>query len=378
MSLTMKPFMQGINKQKSGKMKDSLKLNEKCMFRKNGHPVIISGPCSAESEEQVMDTARQLKQLGVGFFRAGIWKPRTRPDTFEGLGSVALPWLQRVKEETGMMTAVEVANMWHIKEALRHKIDILWIGARTTANPFAVQEIADSLRGLDITVFVKNPVNPDLELWIGALERINNSGIRKLVAVHRGFSHYGDSPYRNIPQWEIPIELKRRFPNLPIITDPSHICGNRELLFPVSQTAMDLDFDGLFIESHRSPDDALSDSMQQITPERLGELLAGLIYRNPDVRTASQAEGLESFRRQIDQWDDELLRVLRNRMSISEKIGEYKKRENITILQTNRWSEILDDRMSKGRALGLTDQFITQLFKHIHQESINFQNKVMN
>ncbi len=359
-------------------MNNNLNISEKCLFRKNGHPVIISGPCSAETEDQVLATARQLKEIGVSFFRAGIWKPRTRPGTFEGLGSVALPWLKKVKEETGMMTAVEVANMWHIKEALRHGIDILWLGARTTANPFAVQEIADSLRGLDVTVFVKNPVNPDLELWIGALERINKAGIRKLVAVHRGFSHYGESPYRNMPQWEIPIELKRRYPNLPLINDPSHICGNRELLFSVAQTAMDLDFDGLFIESHIDPSSALSDSLQQVTPSRLDEILKGLIYRDPDIKTASQIEGLENLRRQIDQWDNELLRVIRNRMAISEQIGEYKKRENITILQTGRWSEILEDRLTRGKELGLSEKFIIQVFKEIHQESINFQNKVMN
>lgn len=359
-------------------MNEILKLSNHGLLSKNNRPLIISGPCSAETEKQVLDTAVGLAAAGIKIFRAGIWKPRTRPDTFEGMGSVALPWLRRVKEETGMMTATEVANVWHVRESLKHGVDILWIGARTTANPFAVQDIADAVRGLDIPVFVKNPVNPDIELWIGALERLNKAGIGKLLAVHRGFSNYGESPYRNLPQWEIPIELKRRIPELPIITDPSHICGNRELLFNVSQTAMDLDFDGLFIESHVDPDSALSDKNQQVTPEQLSLLLERLILRNPDIGLSRQNETIEELRRQIDQWDDELLRILRSRMSISEKIGEYKKKENITILQTNRWSEILETRLRKAAKIGLSDQFIIQIFKQIHQESINFQNRVMN
>lgn len=359
-------------------MTDKLNLKANGLFGKDNKPLLISGPCSAESENQVMDTAYKLADIGVKIFRAGLWKPRTRPDSFEGMGSAALPWLKRVKDETGMLIAVEVANIWHIKEALNHGVDILWIGARTTANPFAVQEIADGLRGLDIPVFVKNPVNPDIELWIGAFERLNKAGIKKLAAIHRGFSYYGESPYRNIPQWEIPVELKRRIPGLPVINDPSHICGNRELLFSVSQTAMDLDFDGLFIESHHKPEDALSDKNQQITPDELNSLISALIYRQAEVDDVRQLEGLQEFRRQIDQWDAELIRVLGNRMSISEMIGKYKKKENITILQTGRWSEILEDRLKAGRKLKLSDQFITQLFKQIHQESIAFQNKVMN
>ncbi len=359
-------------------MKDKLDLKENGLFGKDKKPLVISGPCSAESEEQVLETARDLAGMGIKIFRAGIWKPRTRPGTFEGMGSVALPWMKRVKEETGMLTATEVANVWHVKEALNHSIDILWIGARTVANPFAVQELADSLRGLDIPVFIKNPVNPDIELWIGALERMNKAGIKKLAAIHRGFSNYGISPYRNMPQWEIPVELKRRIPGLPIITDPSHICGNRELLFSISQIAMDLDFDGLFIESHHMPENALSDKNQQITPGQLDQLLSSLICRKSEIDDTIHMEELAEFRRQIDQWDEELIRVLGNRMSISEKIGNYKKKENITILQTGRWSEILEDRLKKAREKGLSEGFITQVFKHVHQESISFQNRVMN
>ena len=359
-------------------MSDDLTVDNGSLCCHKDRPLLISGPCSAESEEQVVETARALADVGIKIFRAGIWKPRTRPDTFEGMGSVALPWLKKAKEETGMLTATEVANVWHVKEALKHDVDILWIGARTTANPFAVQELADSLRGYNIPVFVKNPINPDIELWIGALQRLNKVGIKSLVAVHRGFSHYGDSSYRNPPQWEIPIELKRRIPDIPIITDPSHICGSKDLLFNVSQTAMDLDFDGLFIESHINPSKALSDKDQQLTPTELAELLDRLILRNHDVESSKQLEGLEGLRRQIDQWDAELLRVLRSRMAISEQIGTYKKKENITILQTNRWSEILDDRLNQARQLGLGEQFVTKVFKQIHQESINFQNRVMN
>lgn len=359
-------------------MSDELTVDNADLCCHKERPLLISGPCSAESEEQVIETARALAEIGINIFRSGIWKPRTRPDQFEGMGSVALPWLKRVKEETGMMTATEVANVWHVKEAINHGVDILWIGARTTANPFAVQEIADALRGYNIPVFVKNPINPDIELWIGALQRLNKVGINSLVAIHRGFSYFGDSSYRNPPQWEIPIELKRRIPEIPIITDPSHICGSKDLLFNVSQTAMDLDFDGLFIESHINPDKALSDKDQQLTPSALKKLLDRLILRNPDVKTSKQIESLDGLRRQIDQWDEELLRVLRSRMAISEQIGSYKKKENITILQTNRWSEILEDRLNKAKDLGLSEEFVIKVFKQIHQESINFQNKVMN
>jgi chorismate mutase len=359
-------------------MSEKLKLVRPVLSKTNERPIIISGPCSAESEEQVLSTARELAAMGIGVFRAGIWKPRTRPNSFEGMGSAALPWLQKVKEETGMLTTTEVANVWHVKECLRHGIDILWIGARTSANPFIMQEIADSLRGLDVIVFVKNPVNPDIDLWIGALERLNKAGITKLAAVHRGFSVYGQNDFRNPPMWEIPIELKTRIPDLPIITDPSHICGKRETLFGVAQRAMDLNFDGLFIESHINPEVALSDKNQQITPAELKNLLSRLIVRNTDPVGEAQIENLEGLRRQIDQWDDEILRTIGSRMKISEQIGRYKKEQSITILQPNRWNEIIEDRLKKGLEQGLSEEFIIKLFKEIHQESISRQTKVMN
>ena len=342
-------------------------------------PLFISGPCSAETEEQVMETGHRVAELGIPVYRAGIWKPRTRPGNFEGLGAVALPWLRKLKEETGLLIATEVANAYHIKEALDHGVDILWIGARTTANPFAVQELADYLGGKDIPVFVKNPVNPDIDLWVGALERMNKAGMKKLMAIHRGFSHYGQSPYRNKPHWEIPIELKRRFPNLPIIVDPSHICGRRDLLKEVCQKAADLDFDGLFIESHINPDTALSDRNQQVKPEQLKEILDSLIWREPDISGMNGLKhDLELMRLKIDQIDDEMLQIFKNRMDVVGKIGEFKKRNKVTILQTNRWSEILLERKELGKSLGLSEDFISTIFKAIHQESINKQTVIMN
>ena len=341
-------------------------------------PLFISGPCSAETEEQVMETGHRVAELGIPVYRAGIWKPRTRPGNFEGLGAVALPWLRKLKEETGLLIATEVANAYHIKEALDHGVDILWIGARTTANPFAVQELADYLGGKDVPVFVKNPINPDIDLWVGALERMNKAGLKKLMAIHRGFSHYGQSPYRNKPQWEIPIELKRRFPNLPIVVDPSHICGRRELLKEVCQKAADLNFDGLFIESHINPESALSDRAQQVTPEQLKEILDSLIWRDPDVVENGLVHDLELLRLKINRLDDEILHVFRNRMDVVEKIGEFKKENKVTILQTTRWSEILKERVELGEKLGLSEDFISNIFKAIHQESINKQTVIMN
>lgn len=359
-------------------MEVKLKLEKlNFMGSREERPFLVSGPCSAESEKQVIETAVKLARYGVRVYRAGIWKPRTRPDSFEGMGTVALPWLRRVKEETGMLTTTEVANILHVKMALDAGIDILWIGARTTANPFAVQEIADIIRGSDIPVFIKNPINPDIDLWIGAIERINKAGVKKILAVHRGFSTFRETKFRNTPHWEIPIELKRRIPELPIINDPSHICGNRDLLQDVSQKAMDLDFDGLFIESHIDPDNALSDSNQQITPEALGKLIGSLVIRKPEINDNGSNYILESFREKIDRFDKSLIEILQNRMEISEQIGRFKKSKNMTILQTKRWSEIVNDRVKKGSAKGLSQNFIMKIYTAIHEESINWQNTVM-
>ena len=340
-------------------------------------PFIIAGPCSAETEEQVLGTARLLAAQGIKIFRAGIWKPRTRPDAFEGIGSRGLPWLKRVREETGMLVTTEVANMKHVYEALKYGIDILWLGARTTANPFAVQEIADTLQGADIPVMIKNPINPDIDLWIGAFERLNRAGIKKMAAIHRGFSTFEKSGFRNQPQWQIPIELKRRIPDLPIITDPSHICGNREGLLEISQEAMDLNFDGLIIESHIRPDDALSDKQQQVTPGDLKKLLKKLI-----IRTAEVDNGLlltiGELRVEIDKLDDQIIDIFEKRMLVADEIGRYKKENNIAILQTKRWDAILNKRLEMGEQCGLSNDFITKIFSAIHQESINHQNRIMN
>jgi chorismate mutase len=341
-------------------------------------PLIMAGPCSAETEEQVMETARQLKGFGIEIFRAGLWKPRTRPDTFEGMGKKALPWLKRVKDELGMYTATEVANVKHVYDALKAGIDIIWLGARTTANPFAVQEIADSLRGVDLPVLIKNPVNPDVELWVGAFERLNRAGIDKLAAIHRGFSTYSRTLYRNNPQWEIPIELKRLIPDLPILTDPSHICGSRDLLFEVSQKAMDLDFDGLIVETHCNPDKALSDAQQQITPEALNRLINRLVLRSARIQNNVLLSTLEELRHEIDKYDDKLMELFEHRMAVARKIGEYKKQNNITILQTSRWDEILRNKIDQAAKMGLGEEFIVKIFRAIHEESINHQTRVMN
>jgi chorismate mutase len=340
-------------------------------------PVIMAGPCSAESEEQMLNTAIPLAKMGIKIFRAGIWKPRTRPNAFEGVGSEGLKWMQTVKKETGMMVATEVANVKHVYEALKFGVDILWIGARTTANPFAVQDIADSLRGVNIPVMIKNPVNPDVDLWIGAIERINNAGIKQMAAIHRGFSSYDKTLYRNVPQWQIPIELRRRIPEMPIITDPSHICGNREFLYDISQKAMDLNFEGLIIETHCNPDKALSDASQQVTPDGLKQILDRLVFRDPEVNEELMLT-LAELRDQIDKLDDRIINLLEDRMSVSEKIGSHKKDNNITILQTKRWDDMLKTRLNLGNRKGLSDEFIIKLFRSIHQESINHQTSVMN
>ncbi|MEN7551816.1 chorismate mutase [Rapidithrix thailandica] len=342
-------------------------------------PLIISGPCSAETEEQLISTCQQLAATGeVDVLRAGIWKPRTRPNNFEGVGSIGLKWLQKAKELTGLRTAVEVANIKHVYEALKHGVDILWIGARTTVNPFSVQEIADALQGVDATVLVKNPINADLELWIGAIERIHKAGVRKIGAIHRGFSKYGESKFRNAPQWQIPIELKRRLPEIAMICDPSHICGNREMLAEISQEAMDLNFDGLMIESHRTPDQALSDAKQQVTPDRLAEITKGLVLRKDKAESNGSPSPIDLMRSQIDQFDSEILTLLSSRMEVAKNIGKYKKENNVTILQPERWNQILQSSIEKGQNKGLSEEFIEKYLKAVHQESINHQNVVMN
>ncbi|MDR0543504.1 MAG: bifunctional 3-deoxy-7-phosphoheptulonate synthase/chorismate mutase type II [Dysgonamonadaceae bacterium] len=342
----------------------------------NRRPLIIAGPCSAETEDQVMGAARELAEKGIRIYRAGIWKPRTKPGGFEGVGVQGLPWLQRVKKETGMYVAVEVATRNHVLESVKYGIDLLWIGARTSANPFAVQEVADALRETDFQgiVLVKNPVNPDLELWIGALERIYNAGIRKIGAIHRGFSSYDKKLYRNLPQWHIPIELKRRIPNLPLISDPSHIGGKRELIAPISQQAMDLNYDGLIIEAHCSPDEAWSDKDQQITPDVLSYILNLLVIRD----TRQTTESLTELRRQIDQLDDELLTVLAKRMRISREIGQYKKEHNMPVLQTHRYDEILDKRLTQAKDLEIGAPFMKEILEAIHEESIRQQIEILN
>lgn len=340
------------------------------------HPIIIAGPCSAETEEQVLSTARELAKNGVKIFRAGIWKPRTKPGGFEGVGREGLPWLAKVKEETGMLTATEVATRQHVEDALAAGIDILWIGARTSANPFAMQEIADALQeaGKDIPVLVKNPVNPDLELWIGALQRLYNAGIRRLGAIHRGFSAYGKHLYRNMPQWHIPIELRRRFPNLPLISDPSHIGGKRELVAPLSQQALDMGFDGLIIESHCDPDCAWSDKAQQVTPEVLNFILNTLVLRDATVTT----ESLTLLRQQIDELDNELLEVLNKRMRVSREIGQYKKEHRMPVLQIGRHDEIMQTRARLAEEMGMSGEFMRNVLSAIHEESVRQQIEIFN
>ncbi|WP_368411177.1 prephenate dehydrogenase [Pontibacter sp. BT731] len=342
-------------------------------------PLVISGPCSAETEEQVMETCRQLAATGkVDVLRAGIWKPRTRPNNFEGIGTIGLEWLRKAKEATGMKIAVEVANRQHVEEALKYGVDILWIGARTTVNPFSVQEIADALQGIDVPVLVKNPINADLELWIGALERLSGAGITKLGAIHRGFAKYGETRFRNAPQWQLPIELKRRMPELPMICDPSHICGNRELLAEISQQAMDLNYTGLMLESHIDPDKAWSDAKQQVTPERLAEIIDGLVLRNGYTGKVEVDDTLQELRSQVDQFDSELFTLLSQRMQVVEHIGRYKKENKLTILQASRWNDVLAQSFKRGEKLGLSKDFIEKYLKAVHQESINHQSAIMN
>ncbi len=342
------------------------------------HPLVIAGPCSAETEEQVLKIAHELKDTDVNYYRAGIWKPRTRPGNFEGVGAIGLRWLQKVKEETGLKTATEVANRAHVDLALEHDVDLLWIGARSTVSPFIVQEIADALEGTDKIVLIKNPVNPDLSLWLGAVERLYSADIKNLGVIHRGFSTYEKSKYRNIPEWQMAIELQSKFPDLPIINDPSHITGKRDMIFDVSQTALDLNFDGLMIETHYDPDNAWSDAAQQVTPNTLVQIMKDLRIRKETDPEAEYNSNLSNLRAQIDVIDNQLIDILGKRMKVSDGIGELKKQKNVAVLQSNRWNAILGKMILEGESQGLSEEFVLRMFKAIHQESINHQEKIIN
>jgi chorismate mutase len=341
-------------------------------------PILIAGPCSAETEEQVIQTATRLFRTGkIDVLRAGIWKPRTRPGAFEGIGTKGLPWLQKAKELTGLPVAVEVAKASHVELCLEFGIDILWVGARTTVNPFAVQEIADVLKGVDIPVLLKNPINPDLALWLGGMERLQNAGLTRLGAIHRGFSSAGEKIYRNRPQWQIAIDFKTAMPDIPMINDPSHITGHRDMLHKVAQKAMDLNFDGLMIESHINPDAAWSDAAQQITPEVYGQLISDLVIRDNDPIDRKEKTKLDRLRKEIDMIDEEIMSILASRMKIAREIGNYKKENNMTILQSERWKEVLSKFVARGTQNGLSEEFITRVIKSIHDESIEQQERVM-
>ncbi len=344
----------------------------------NKRPLIISGPCSAETEEQLLATAQGLAATGkVDILRAGIWKPRTRPGMFEGVGAKGLPWLQLAKKITGLPTAVEVATARQVQDALTFEVDILWIGARTTVNPFSVQEVADALRGTDIPVLIKNPINPDIELWSGAVERVAGAGVKQIGLIHRGFSSYGNTEYRNAPMWHLAIDMKLKYPDLPFLNDPSHICGRTDILQETMQKAIDLDYDGLIIESHIQPEKAWSDARQQITPDHLAEILSAIIWRKEDINSEEFHAALEALRRKIDNLDDELMQILGKRMQLAEEIGRYKKENKITILQTARWNEIIERAVARAEQTGLSRQFITRYFDAVHMESINHQKKVL-
>ena len=342
------------------------------------HPLVIAGPCSAETEKQVLEIAHDLKDTDVSYYRAGIWKPRTRPGNFEGVGAIGLKWMQRVQEETGLKTAIEVANKNHVDLALEHNIDLLWIGARSTVSPFIVQEIAEALEGTEKIVLIKNPVNPDLSLWLGAVERLHKSNIKNLGVIHRGFSTYEKSKYRNIPEWQLAIELQTRFPDLPLINDPSHITGKRDMVFDVSQTALDLNFDGLMIETHCDPENAWSDAAQQVTPATLVQMMQDLKIRKETDQETEYRTQLSNCRAQIDIIDNQLIETLGKRMKVADDIGELKKERNVAVLQTNRWNAILGKMILEGESKGLSEEFVLKLFKAIHQESINHQEKIIN
>jgi chorismate mutase len=341
------------------------------------HPLVIAGPCSAETEEQVLKIAHQLKDTDTTVLRAGIWKPRTRPGNFEGVGALGLKWLQKAKEETGLLTTTEVANANHVDLALKHDIDILWIGARTTVSPFIVQEIADALKGTDKTVLIKNPVNPDLALWLGAVERFYTADVKNLGVIHRGFSTYEKTKYRNNPEWQIPIDLKNKFPDLPLILDPSHIAGRRDIIFDLCQTALDLNYDGLMVETHFDPDNAWSDAAQQITPVTLDQMTVDLRIRKKDAEAMEFKNMLNTLRTQIDVVDNKIVEMMGKRMKIADEIGAIKKQNNVAILQNRRWNEILGKMILDGEAHDLSEEFMLKIYKAIHQESINHQKKVI-
>ena len=341
-------------------------------------PSVVAGPCSAESEEQVMETAKGLKEMGINVFRAGIWKPRTHPGCFEGVGAVGLKWLQRVQKEYGLKVATEVAGEKHVAECLKHGVDMVWLGARTTANPFLVQEIADALKGTDIPVLVKNPVNADLDLWIGALERLSRAGIKKLGVIHRGFSTFDKIKYRNDPQWQVAIELRSRYPELPFFVDPSHMGGSRDYIQEISQRSLDLGFEGLMIESHCNPAVALSDAKQQLTPDELSDLLYNqVIVRDKDSDAPQWKENIDQLRAKIDVIDENIVYALGSRMNVSRKIGEYKKENNIAIIQTARWDKVFSKVLEKGKEYGLSEKFLSDVFTAIHEASVEVQNEII-
>ena len=358
-------------------MKNTAALKTWLDDMKLDHPLVIAGPCSAETEEQVLKIAHELKDSDVNYYRAGIWKPRTRPGNFEGVGALGLKWLKKVKEETGMKTCTEVANAAHVKLALENDVDLLWIGARTAVSPFIMQELADALHGTDKIVLVKNPINPDLALWLGGIERLYTADIKNLGAIHRGFSTYEKSKYRNVPEWQIAIEFKNRFPDLPLICDPSHITGNREMIFDVSQTALDLNFDGLMIETHWDPENAWSDAAQQVTPTKLKQIMQDLKIRKETETDATYRDSLENLRAQINVVDGQLIDLLGKRMKVADHIGELKKEQNVAVLQSKRWNEILGNMILEGKEKGLSEEFVLKMFKAIHQESINHQENII-
>ncbi|MBU0488671.1 MAG: bifunctional 3-deoxy-7-phosphoheptulonate synthase/chorismate mutase type II [Bacteroidetes bacterium] len=344
----------------------------------NHRPFVIAGPCSAENEEQVLTTAKEIAEIGkISVLRAGLWKPRTNPGSFEGVGAEGFPWLRKAKEQTGLLIAVEVATPDHVKQCLDNGIDVLWIGARTTVSPFAVNDIAKVLKGQNIPVLVKNPLHPDIQLWAGAIERLNKAGITRLAAVHRGFYSYEKTKYRNVPLWEIPIELKRRYPTLPLLTDPSHLCGETELISEVSQRALDMGFDGLMIESHFRPESALSDARQQLTPSALAEMLSGLKVRNIEPAPTAESDMLESLRAIIDETDEQILHALSRRIEVVKEIGALKKERNLTVLQIKRWNNIISSRLESGEKLGIEQKFLMKILAMVHEESIRIQTEIM-